>query len=99
MQLWYEWLYRRTPKALSDYSIEKIFIAYDNDEGGNKSATALAEKLQTELPQLQIYRVQFPEGVDANEYALKVKPAQQSLERLLRQAKPMNNATDSTTTK
>ena len=81
-------------KALSDYSIEKIFIAYDNDEGGNKSATALAEKLQTELPQLQIYRVQFPEGVDANEYALKVKPAQQSLERLLRQAKPMNNATD-----
>jgi DNA primase len=81
-------------KALVDYSIEKLFIAYDNDEGGNKAAGLLAEKLQTELPQLQIYRVQFPDGVDANEYALKVKPAQQSLERLLRQAKPMNNATD-----
>ena len=79
-------------KALVDYSIEQLFIAYDNDEGGNKAAIELAEKLQTELPQLQVYRVQFPDGVDANEYALKVKPAQQSLERLLRQAKPMNNS-------
>jgi len=49
-------------KALTDYSIEKLFIAYDNDEGGNKAATALTEKLQTELPQLQVYRVVFPDG-------------------------------------
>jgi DNA primase catalytic core len=81
-------------KALSDYSIEKVFIAYDNDEAGNKATTALVETLSTSLPALQVYRVQFPEGMDANEYALKVKPAQQSLERLLRQAQPMNNATD-----
>jgi len=80
--------------ALKDYSIEKLFIAYDNDEGGHKIAVALAEKLQEELPQLQLYRVQFPDGLDANEYALKIKPAQQSLERLLRQAQPMNQATE-----
>ncbi|ODS22421.1 hypothetical protein AB835_14235 [Candidatus Endobugula sertula] len=80
--------------ALKDYSIEKLFIAYDNDEGGNKIAAALAEKLQEDLPQLQLYRVQFPEGMDANEYALKVKPAEQSLDRLLRQAQPMNSSTD-----
>ena len=77
--------------ALKDYSIEKLFIAYDNDDSGNQAATALAEKLQTELPQLESYRVVFPESLDANEYALKVKPATQSLERLLRHAKPMNN--------
>jgi DNA primase catalytic core len=81
-------------KALADYSIEKLFIAYDNDEGGNKAAGLLAEKLQTELPQLQIYRVVLPEGMDANEYTLKVKPAQQSLERLLRQAQPMTAVTE-----
>ena len=81
-------------KALSDYSIERLFIAYDNDEGGNNAANTLAEKLQSELPHLQVYRVQFPEDMDANEYALKVKPAEQSLERLLRQAKPMTVVSD-----
>lgn len=81
-------------KALADYSIEKVFIAYDNDEVGNTATTHLVEKLQAKLPHLQLYRVQFPEGMDANEYSLKVKPAQQSLERLLRQAQPMNSAAD-----
>ena len=80
--------------ALKDYCIEKLFIAYDNDEAGNKAANALAEKLQAELPQLQLYRVQFPDSLDANEYALKIKPVQQSLDRLLRQAQPMNEVSD-----
>ena len=66
--------------------IEKLLIAYDNDDAGNKAATALAEKLTTELPAINCYRVTYPQGMDANEYALKVQPAQKSLGRLLQQA-------------
>ena len=80
--------------AFKDYSIEKVFVAYDNDDASNRAVSALAEKFQTEVPQLQIYRVQFPEGLDANEYVLKMKPAQQSLERLLRHAQPMNETAE-----
>ncbi len=80
--------------AFKDYSIEKVFVAYDNDDASNRAVSALTEKFQTELPQLQIYRVQFPDGLDANEYALKIKPAQQSLERLLRHAQPMNETAE-----
>jgi hypothetical protein len=38
---------------------------------------------------LEVYRVVFPKGMDANEYAAKVKPATQSLGLVLRQARWM----------
>jgi hypothetical protein len=59
-------------------------IAYDRDEAGERAAETLAKRLQGEG--LECYRVAFPKGMDANEYALKVTPAAKSLGLVLREA-------------
>jgi DNA primase len=56
--------------ALKQYEIERVLIAYDGDEAGNKAAAALGEKLEAEG--IACYRIGFPSGFDANEYALRV---------------------------
>jgi DNA primase catalytic core len=63
---------------------ERVLIAYDRDEAGERAADALAEKLMNEG--LECLRVQFPHGMDANEYALRVPPASKSLGVLLANA-------------
>ncbi|KRB85152.1 DNA primase [Noviherbaspirillum sp. Root189] len=63
---------------------ERVLIAYDNDEAGNRAAGKLAERLQA--LGIGCYRIQFPHGMDANEYALKVTPASHSLDLLVRNA-------------
>ena len=63
--------------AFKRYGIEKILIAYDRDEAGEIAARILSEKLTREG--ITCYRIHFPKGMDANEYALKVKPAEKSL--------------------
>lgn len=80
--------------ALKDNNTEKLLIAYDNDEAGNQSAQALASRLSVAIPTLGCYRVVFPQGQDANSYALKVKPAQKALERVLAQAQAMSACAD-----
>jgi len=62
----------------------RVLIAYDRDEPGERAAGRLAERLITEG--LECYRIQFPKGMDANEYALKVKPAEKSLGLVIRKA-------------
>jgi len=57
--------------------IERVLIAYDRDEAGDRAAEKLAKQLMTEG--LDCYRILFPKGLDANEYALKVGPAAKSL--------------------
>jgi DNA primase catalytic core len=71
-------------KAFERYGTERILIAYDRDEAGERAA----EKLARELAERGIgaYRIHFPKGMDANEYALKVTPAAKSLEILIRKA-------------
>ncbi len=71
-------------EALKTHGTRKVMIAYDRDEAGDKAA----EKLATELNALGIeaWRVKFPKGMDANEYALKVGPAEKSLGAALRSA-------------
>ena len=64
-------------EAFRAHGIERVLIAYDRDEAGNAAAAKLAVKLMAEG--LECYRVQFPRGMDANEYALKVQPAAKSL--------------------
>jgi DNA primase catalytic core len=66
---------------------ERVLIAYDRDAAGD----AAAEKLSKELSGMgiEVMRVLFPKGMDANEYALKVQPAAQSLGLVLRQAEWM----------
>src|SRR6185437_218466 len=64
--------------------IERVFIAYDRDEAGDRAAERLGAQLMAEG--LECYRVLFPHGMDANEYALKVQPAAKSLGLALRSA-------------
>jgi DNA primase len=70
--------------AFKRYGVERVLNAYDRDEAGERAAAALAPKLIAEG--MVCYRVQFPKGMDANEYALKVKPAEKSLGLLVRSA-------------
>ena len=67
--------------AFERHGTERVYIAYDHDEAGNKAA----DKLAAELMELGIecFRVQFPKGMDANEYALKTTPATKALGVLL----------------
>jgi DNA primase catalytic core len=63
--------------AFQSHGVERILIAYDRDEAGDRAAEKL--KCQLTAAGLDCYRIQFPKGMDANEYALKVTPAAKSL--------------------
>jgi DNA primase len=64
--------------------IQRVLIAYDRDEAGEKAAQKLAVQLNE--AGLDAYRILFPKGMDANEYALKVAPAAKSLGVAIRSA-------------
>jgi DNA primase catalytic core len=70
--------------AFKRYGIERVLIAYDRDEAGDRAADKLAQQLIAEG--LDCYRIPFPRGMDANEYALKVTPAAKSLGQVIRKA-------------
>jgi DNA primase catalytic core len=70
--------------ATKHYGTERVLIAYDRDEAGEGAAQKLAEKLITEG--IDCYRLQFPKGMDANDYALHVQPAEKSLGVVIRAA-------------
>src|SRR5208337_4991756 len=57
---------------------------YDRDEAGENAAMKHAQELMA--MGIECYRVQFPKGMDANEYALKVQPAAKSLGIMLNRA-------------
>jgi hypothetical protein len=61
-----------------------VLIAYDRDDAGERGAAKVAEALMA--AGIECFRVQFPKGMDANEYALKVQPAAKSLGLLIRKA-------------
>ena len=64
-------------EALVAYRVKRVRIAYDADEAGNKAAVRDAARLAEHG--IDSYRIKFPHGMDANEYALKVQPAAKSL--------------------
>jgi DNA primase len=70
--------------AFKRYGVEQVLIAYDRDEAGDQAAARLSEKLMNEG--LHCYRIQFPKGMDANDYALAVQPATRSLGVAIRKA-------------
>jgi len=74
-------------EALKAYGVERVLVAFDRDDAGEKAAAKLAERLGSE--EISCFRVRFPRGMDANDYALKVTPAAQSLGVLLRSAEYM----------
>ncbi len=64
--------------------IQRVRIAYDADDAGERAAQRDAERFQKHG--IEVFRVKFPHGMDANEYACKVKPADKSLALLLNSA-------------
>ena len=60
-------------EAFQKHGTKRIYIAYDRDEAGEKAATKHAEELMQ--MGIECFRVQFPRGQDANEFALKNQPA------------------------
>lgn len=64
--------------------IERVLIAYDRDEAGERAAEKLSKELMSEG--LDCYRILFPKGMDANDYALRVGPAAKSLGVVIRSA-------------
>ena len=71
-------------QAFKAHGTERVLIAYDRDEAGERAATKLAGQLMAEG--IECFRIEFPKGMDANEYALKVTPAAKSLGILIRKA-------------
>ncbi len=78
-------------EAMKAYGIERVLVAYDRDDAGDAAAAELAHRLARE--QIGCCRVMFPRGMDANEYALKVTPASQSLALLVRTAEWVSGPT------
>jgi DNA primase len=80
--------------ALKKYGTKTIYFAYDRDDAGEGAAQSLAEELLA--MGIECFRVQFPKGMDANEYALKVQPAAKSLGMLLNKAEWLGKGQRST---
>ena len=74
-------------QSFVDQGVKRVLIAYDRDETGNVNADKVAKQLNKN--KIDAYRVLFPKGMDANEYSLKMTPAQNSLALAIRKAEPM----------
>jgi DNA primase catalytic core len=70
--------------AFKQHGTERVLIAYDRDAAGDTAADKLAERLMSEG--IECWRIQYPKGMDANEYAQKVTPAAKSLGLAIRKA-------------
>jgi hypothetical protein len=70
--------------ALKSCGTQRILIAFDRDEAGDRGAEAVAKRLTAEG--LDCFRLLFPKGMDANAYACTVKAAEKSLSVVIRSA-------------
>lgn len=75
--------------ALTYHGVRKVLVAYDRDEAGERGAAAVAEVLAG--AGIDAWRVRFPAGLDANEYALKSGNAERALGLALESASRMNS--------
>jgi DNA primase catalytic core len=64
--------------------VQRVRIAYDADDAGERAAQRDTERFQKHG--MEVFRIKFPNGMDANEYACKVKPADKSLALLMNAA-------------
>jgi DNA primase catalytic core len=71
--------------------VQRIRIAYDADDAGERAAQRDAERFKARG--VEVFRVKFPHGMDANEYAQKVKPADKSLALLMNSAAWLGSGT------
>jgi hypothetical protein len=70
--------------AFKKHGTEQVLIAFDRDDAGDKGAEKVARQLVD--ARVTCHRVQFPRGMDANEYARKMQPAGKALDLVLRSA-------------
>jgi DNA primase len=64
--------------------VQRVRLAYDADDAGDRAAERDAERFRKHG--MEVFRIKFPHGMDANEYACKVKPADKSLALLVNAA-------------
>lgn len=75
--------------GLKTCGAERVLIAFDRDEAGDRGAEAVAKQLTA--AGLACFRLLFPKGEDANSYARAVQPANKSLGVVIRSAQWMGN--------
>ncbi|OFZ23379.1 MAG: hypothetical protein A2X94_13205 [Bdellovibrionales bacterium GWB1_55_8] len=74
-------------EAILSSGIKRVLIAFDRDEAGDRGAEKVAARLASEG--IAVARVLFPKGMDANAYALQVKPPAQAIRVCIESAEPM----------
>ena len=74
-------------EALKSHKTQRVLLAYDGDEAGDRAAEREASRLGS--IGIDCFRVVFPRGHDPNSYAQSVKPANKSLPLLLQAARPI----------
>jgi DNA primase len=75
--------------AFKAHGVGRVLIAYDRDAAGEAGAAEAAARLMA--AGIDVFRIQFPKGMDANAYALAVKPAARALGVLIRKAEWLGN--------
>ncbi|HRD94689.1 MAG TPA: toprim domain-containing protein, partial [Accumulibacter sp.] len=70
--------------AFQRHGTQRVLIAYDRDSAGDRAAEALVERLIESG--IDCYRIRFPHGLDANEYARQSASPHDSLGALIRSA-------------
>lgn len=75
--------------ALAYHGVKRVLIAFDRDEAGDRGAEAVAAELSA--AGIDAWRVRFPAGLDANDYALKSGNAESALGLALEQAVRMGS--------
>ncbi|MRT58243.1 toprim domain-containing protein [Enterobacteriaceae bacterium RIT693] len=70
--------------ALQYHGVKRVMIAYDRDEAGDRGAESVAGDLLESG--IEAWRVRFPAGMDANDYALKSGNPESALGLALQQA-------------
>jgi DNA primase len=71
-------------EAFKRYGTERILIAYDRDDAGDHAAEILSQKLTAEG--LDCFRVQFPLGQDANQYAQQAQCPEKAFNHIIQNA-------------
>ena len=72
-------------EAFKRYGTRAVLIAYDRDDAGERAAASAGREADAREG-IECFRIRFPRGMDANEYARKVTPREKSLGVLVRNA-------------
>ena len=70
--------------AFARHGTTRLLIAYDRDAAGDRAATELAKVLT--VTGIEVFRILFPKGMDANEYARDAGQAPRLLSKAVRTA-------------